>query len=119
MSSDWYTRIVLTVIAGALVALAVQGQQPSAGPDVGEGRFRLTPLPVTRMAIRMDTETGEAWTAMFPDLRIWTKIAETPAELLERAPTPAAAPFEMKIERRGAPESAPQPAEPPAAPSQP
>ena len=116
MSTDWYTRLVLTVVAVCLVLLVVQGQRGDGGASVSEdGRYRLTVVPMARMAVRFDSETGAAWKAIFPELKVWTKIAETPAELLDRPPTPAAAPFEMKIEQRVEP--APPPA--PAVPSQP
>jgi hypothetical protein len=122
LSTDWYTRIVLTVIAVALVVLAVQGQQRS-GLAAGEGRFRFTPVPIARLAIRLDSETGETWTALFPDLRVWTKVAETPGELLDRPPSPAAqggASMEMMVEHHfDAPSGAPAPEAQGGEPSQP
>lgn len=90
MATDWYTRLVLTIAAAALVALAVQGQRTGGASE--EGRYSFVPLPMARMAVRFDRETGEAWTAMFPDLRIWTKVAETPGDLLDRPPADQPAP---------------------------
>jgi len=88
LSTDWYSRLVLTVIAASLVVLAVQGGRAGgagAGSDA-EGRYRLSIVPMARMVVRFDTTTGTAWGAMFPDLKIWTKVAETPADLLDSAP---------------------------------
>lgn len=86
MSTDWYTRLVLTVIAVCLGVLVVQGYRDGDGASGPEGgRYRLTVVPMARMMLRIDADTGETWKAMFPDLNIWTPIADSPAELLEQA----------------------------------
>ena len=99
MATDWYTRLVLTVVAICLAVLTLQSfgvVGTASGSGEEEGRYRLTVVPIARMAIRFDSQTGTSWTALFPDLKIWTKIAETPSDLLDAAvaglpptPTPA------------------------------
>ena len=88
MATDWYTRLVLTVVAICLAFLTLQSLSvvgTASGSGEEEGRYRLTVVPMARMAIRFDSQTGTSWTALFPDLKIWTKIAETPSELLDAA----------------------------------
>lgn len=88
MSTDWYTRLVLTVIALCLALMVVHGFLAGAGtggtgPE--EDRYRLTVVPMARMVLRFDAESGETWKAMFPNLDIWTPIADSPDELLDEA----------------------------------
>jgi hypothetical protein len=109
LSTDWYTRLVLAVIAVCLGLLVVQGYRDgdgAAGPE--EDRYRLTPLPIARMVLRFDAETGKTWKSMFPDLNIWTPIADSPAELLEQAiaETPEAPAPEAETPEAPAPEAA-------------
>jgi hypothetical protein len=113
LSTDWYTRLVLTVIAVCLALMVVHGFRAGAGASGPEGdRYRLTPVPIARMMIRFDAESGKTWKALFPDLEIWTPIADSPAELLERAiaetpeaPAPEAAGPEAKDPEAKGPEA--------------
>ena len=84
MSTDWYSKLVLTVIAVCLALLVVQGHREGAA-SAGEGRYRLTVVPMARMVFRFDSETGETSKALFPDAKIWTPVADSPAELLDAA----------------------------------
>jgi hypothetical protein len=84
LSTDWYSKLVLTVIAVCLALLVVQGhREGAASPD--EGRYRLTIVPMARMMFRVDSDTGKTWKALFPDVKIWTPVADSPAELLDAA----------------------------------
>ena len=89
MSTDWYTRLMLTVIAGSLALLVVQGFHEGTGAGAPgpeeEGRFRVTFVPMARMMFRVDSATGKTWRAIFPDVKIWTPVADSPAELLDEA----------------------------------
>ena len=114
MSTDWYSKLVLTVVAICLALLVLQGYRAGGGAGASgseEDRYRLTVVPMARMVLRFDSETGETWTALFPELRIWTPVADTPAELLDRnaaeapeAPAPEApAPEEGQSKGSGTP----------------
>ena len=95
MSTDWYTRLVLTVIAVCLALMVVQGFRTGAGAGASgpeEDRYRLTPLPMARLLLRFDAETGKTWKTLFPELKIWEPVADSPAELLEQAIDEAPAP---------------------------
>jgi hypothetical protein len=96
LSTDWYTRLVLTVVAVCLALLVAQGYREGAGaPGSEDGRYRLNVVPMARTVLRFDSETGTTWKTIFPELKIWTKVAESPAELLEGAiDAPAEAPRE-------------------------
>jgi hypothetical protein len=108
LSTDWYTRLVLTVIAVCLALMVVHGFRSGAGAGASgpeEDRYRLTPLPLARLVLRFDAETGKTWKAMFPDLNSWAPIADSPAELLEQviAETPKAPAPEAPAPSEGAP----------------
>jgi hypothetical protein len=86
LSTDWYTKLVLTVVAVCLALMVVQGYR--GGAEAGafgseEGRYRLTVVPMARSVLRFDSDTGRAWKASLPDLKVWTPIADSPAEMLE------------------------------------
>jgi hypothetical protein len=115
LSTDWYSKLVLSVVAICLALLVLQGYRAGggAGASGSEGdRYRLTVVPMARMVLRFDSETGETWTALFPELRIWTPVADTPAELLDKnaAEAPEAPAPQAPAPEAPAPE-APPPAE--------
>jgi len=107
LSSDWYTKLILTVIAACLGLLVAQSYREGASGAEG-GRYSLTFVPMARMMFRIDSETGETWKGLFPDVKIWTPVADSPSELLDEVsaevsaealahpepPAPAAAPPE-------------------------
>jgi hypothetical protein len=40
-------------------------------------RYRVVPIPLARVLVRIDSETGETWTApLFGDNAPWTRVAE-------------------------------------------
>jgi hypothetical protein len=82
LSTDWYSKLVLTVIAVCLAVLVLQGQREGAA-SLDEGRYRLTFVPMARMMFRVDSQTGKTSKALFPDVKIWTPVADSPAELLD------------------------------------
>jgi hypothetical protein len=110
LSTDWYTKLVLSVLAVCAAVLATQELRGSgrAGIGEGEGRFRLQVLPMGRIMLKIDSETGTTWRANFPDPKAWRPIADEPLETLGDE-TPE------KGEQGGAAE-APAAAPPPAAP---
>jgi hypothetical protein len=86
--SDWYTKLmltVLTVLAACAVALAAQGLRGSGGGGGSEeeGRYRLQIVPMGRMILKFDSETGNAWRANFPDPKVWLPIADEPLDTLD------------------------------------
>jgi hypothetical protein len=92
LSSDWVTKLLLTVIAACLALLVAQGYREGAGAGasgLGEGRFRLTFVPGARMLVRIDSDTGKTSKAQFPDLKAWTPVADSPSELLDEVPAEA------------------------------
>jgi hypothetical protein len=84
LSTDWYSKLVLSVVAICLALLVLQGYRADGGAGSQEGRYRLTVVPMARMLLRLDSETGKTWTALFPELRSWTPVADTGVELLDR-----------------------------------
>jgi hypothetical protein len=84
--SDWYTKLmltVLTVLAACAVALAAQSLRGSGGGSEEEGRYRLQIVPMGRMILKFDSETGNAWRANFPDPKVWLPIADEPLDTLD------------------------------------
>jgi hypothetical protein len=114
LATDWYTKLVLTVLAvcaALLVARDFQGASPT--PRSEEGRFRLQVIPMARMMLKIDSETGETWRTNFPKPEAWELIGEESTDGLdEAAPEPGA-------EEAGAPEAAASQAPPAAAPEAP
>jgi hypothetical protein len=90
LSTDWYTKLVLTVIAASAAFLVAE--HVNGGDDGGgEGRYRLQAIPMGRILLRLDTETGQTWTAALNQPKAWTEIAESPIDLLDDAAAEAAA----------------------------
>ncbi|MGH7287040.1 MAG: hypothetical protein ACREI8_03375 [Myxococcota bacterium] len=107
MSTDWYTKLVLTVVAVCLALMVVQGYRGGAEASASgseDGRYSLTPLPMARMMLRFDSDTGRTWKATLPDLKVWTPVADSPAEMLEGM-TPVAPPPEVMAPEVTAPEA--------------
>jgi hypothetical protein len=94
LANDWYTKLVLTVLAVSVAVLAaqsLQGGTDSSTATAEEGRFRLQVLPMGRLMLKIDSETGQTWRAKFPDPTSWMEIADSMTETLDdAAPTPAA-----------------------------
>lgn len=84
---DWYTKLMLTVLAACAVLLAAQSFQggPAAGAGTEEGRYRIQVIPMGRMILRFDSETGKAWKSTFPEAKFWAPIADEPVETLDDA----------------------------------
>jgi hypothetical protein len=113
LSTDWYTKLVLTVLAVCAAILVAQDLR-EAGAGAGEGgRYTVQAFPMARMMIRTDTETGKTWRASFPELKVWIPIADEPLETLDDAAP--AKPEPREEAEQAAPEA---PAEaPPTAPT--
>lgn len=78
MSTDWYTKLVLTVIAAsAAFFVAEHLNTENAG---GEGSYKLQAIPMGRILLRLNTETGETWSTALNKPSAWKKIAESPIE---------------------------------------
>jgi len=89
LSTDWYTKLVLTVIAASAAFLVAEHVNGNDGG--GEGRYRLQAIPMGRILLRLDTETGQTWTAALNQPKAWTEIAESPIDLLDDTAAEAAA----------------------------
>ena len=89
MSTDWYTKLVLTVIAASAAFLVAE--HLNDGQRGKEGRFRLQAIPMGRILLRLDTETGQTWSAPLNKPKAWTEVAESPIETLDDAAAPEAA----------------------------
>jgi hypothetical protein len=91
LSTDWYTKLVLTVIAASAAFLVAEHLNATDGGSQ-EGRFRLQAIPMGRILLRLDTETGKTWSAALNQPKAWAEIADSPIEtLLDDAPEAAAA----------------------------
>jgi hypothetical protein len=78
LSTDWYTKLVLTVIAAsAAFFVAEHLNREDAG---GEGSYKLQAIPMGRILLRLNTETGETWRTALNKPSAWKKIAESPIE---------------------------------------
>jgi hypothetical protein len=83
LSSDWYTKLVLTVLAVCAVVIATRELRGDGSRGVEEGRYRLQVMPMVRMMLKIDSQTGKTWRADFPDPRAWTQIAEDRVDVLD------------------------------------
>jgi hypothetical protein len=90
LSTDWYTKLVLTVIAASAAFLVAEHLNATDGGSQ-EGRFRLQAIPMGRILLRLDTETGKTWSAALNQPKAWEEIADSPIDtLLDDAPAPEA-----------------------------
>jgi hypothetical protein len=84
MRSDGYVRAMLTLIAGALLALvAIEAGWLGRAPESQAGRFQYAPLrygPLGNFVVRFDTATGKLERVRFPanDV-VWQEIGVVPA----------------------------------------
>lgn len=109
LSTDWYTKLVLTVLAACAVFLVTQELRGSKDRAEGEGRYRLQVLPMGRIMLKIDSETGRTWRAAFPEPKVWIPIASEPVETLDdAAPEPGEDVDELEEAGPGAP-AAPDP----------
>ena len=70
LSTDWYTKLVLTVIAASAAFLVAEHLN---GEDGGkEGRYRLQAIPMGRILLRLNTETGQTWSTGLNKPKVWT-----------------------------------------------
>jgi len=86
LATDWYTKLVLTVLAACAVAFAaheLRGSGSGSGPATEEGRFRIQIIPMARMMLRIDSETGKTWRTSFPEPKVWLPIADEPVDTLD------------------------------------
>ena len=115
LSTDWYTKLVLTVLAVCAAVLVAQDLQ-GADSDAGEGgRYTVQAFPMARMMLKTDTETGKVWRANFPELKVWMPIADEPLETLDDAPAATPEPTdEPEADEPEAPAAAAEPSAPPA-----
>jgi hypothetical protein len=100
LPSDWYTKLVLTVLTASVAVLAAQSLRGGGDSTIGEGRFKLQVLPMGRTMLKIDSETGQTWRAKFPDPESWMEIADSMTETLDDAapsPDPDAADDEQEL----------------------
>ena len=90
LSSDWYTKLVLTVLAICAVAVATRELRGDSR-GIEEGRYRLQVLPMGRMMLKIDSQTGAVWKTEFPDPKAWTQIADERVDTLDDVPSPSPA----------------------------
>lgn len=114
LSTDWYTKLVLTVLAVCAAILVARDLQGLGREPAAAGRYSVQAFPMARMMLKTDTETGETWRASFPELKMWVPIANEPLETLDDVTPPKHEASEAP--EAGAPEApaAPAPAAPPA-----
>jgi hypothetical protein len=79
MPTDAYTKLLLTVIAACLVLLVVQGFRASEDATPSAERFRVIPVPMGRVMLRIDTETGKTWQTPLPGSVEWRLVDEAHA----------------------------------------
>jgi hypothetical protein len=83
LSTDWYTKLVLTVLAVCAAIIAAQDLRGTDSRANGDGRYNVQAFPMARMLLKTDTETGKTWRATFPELKVWLPIADEPLETLD------------------------------------
>ncbi len=106
MNGDGYTKIVLTFIAIALCLSTAQslgwigGGADEAGGREG-ARFRIVPVPQSRLVFKVDTETGDSWYGDMRGMKSWTPLRETTAEEIAALEKEAEAAAATQMQRRG------------------
>jgi hypothetical protein len=121
MRSDGYVRVMLTVIAAALVALVaieggwLPGSGAGQGSALANGRFQWSPLrygPLGNFVVRFDTATGKLERVRFPATNVvWEEIGVVP-----EGQKPMPDPLRMNLSRpqlEGSPGAAPHAGEAP------
>jgi len=78
VSTDWYTKLVLTVIAASAAFLAFQQLE-----ERGSFRYQVQAIPAGRVLLRVDGETGRTWTAPLNRPKSWELIEESILETLD------------------------------------
>lgn len=111
LSTDWYTKLVLTVLAVCAAIIAAQDLRDTHSGPGEEGRYSVQAFPMARMMVKTDTETGKVWRADFPELKVWRPIADEPLDTLDDA---APEPGEDVDEPEETAPEAPPAAQPPA-----
>ena len=92
---DAYVKTVLTVIAACLLLQVGQGFGLAGTPELGRAqpsspetadRYRLQPIPMARVLLRLDVVTGRTWTMplQLDKEKLWTPIDELPPEPMVR-----------------------------------
>jgi hypothetical protein len=76
MPTDAYTKLLLTVITACLVLLVVQGFRAPEDATPAAERFRVIPVPMGRVMLRVDTETGMTWQTPLPGAVEWRLVDE-------------------------------------------
>jgi hypothetical protein len=109
LSTDWYTKLVLTVLAVCAALIAAHDLRGDRSPVAGEGRYRLQVFPMGRMMLKIDSETGQTWRAFFPEPKVWMPIADEPVDTLDDAPREAPEDPDAEEPDAEAPESPPAP----------
>ena len=110
LSTDWYTKLVLTVLAVCAAIIAAQDLRDTSNGPGGGSRYNVQALPMVRMMLKIDTETGKVWRANFPELKAWLPIADEPLDTLD-----VDEPKEAEPEAPAAPPPAPAAPDPAAA----
>jgi len=99
MQTDVYTKAVLGLIAASLVVLAARGlglgtpreATPAPAEQSSVEPYKFQPIPMMRVAFRIDARTGETWWMNLPKGRTWIRVAE-PGEVAEQEELPEPAP---------------------------
>lgn len=89
LSTDWYTKLVLTVIAASAAFLVAEHLNADDGGS--DGRYRLQAIPMGRILLRLDTVTGQTWSTALNKPKAWTEIADSPIDTLDDPAAPEAA----------------------------
>jgi hypothetical protein len=123
LSTDWFTKLVLTVLAASAAFIAAQGLRGGGSRSAEDGRYRLQVIPMARMMLKIDSDTGKTWKTSFPEPKFWTPIDDERADTLDDAPAkPPEDELEDEVEAQpeakpeAKPEAQPEAPETPAAP---